>query len=557
MRMPLRRRHAWRSQLLGGVLALLAGFGAPARADPAPGSWSAERLYREGIGSDGQPLLGARPDGTSLQGSAAACINCHRRSGLGTAEGRSVIPPITGEFLFQPRATHLMQSDRGTTGVANSASGVTGARAAYDDSSLARALRQGLGSDGQSLSVLMPRYALGDHDMQALIAYLKTLGSGSVPGVGEETLHFATIITPDADPMAREGMLATLQQFFHDRNHIIAGTARPLAHNEHGVLYRVTRKWELHVWELSGAPDTWAAQLQQDFAAQPVFAVVSGLGGAVWEPVHRFCESRQLPCLFPNVDAPVANSDDFFSIYYSRGVFLEAELIAQGLADATLGPPVERVVEVVRAGSAGEAAADALAGKLAGRGVEVAVRRLGPGQGAAALTGLLAPEPGTALVLWLPEADIAALPATPPTSAGRVWISGLLGGLENMPLPEAWRARSEIAFPLELPERRALALKLPEGWFHIHHIELKRPREQYQTYVACQILSEMVGELHIALVPDYLVERAEVMLSHRRFNAVYPRLSLGVGQRFASKGGYLTHFSGPGTLAADGDWRVP
>jgi hypothetical protein len=33
--------------------------------------------------------------------------------------------------------------------------------------------------------------------------------------------------------------------------------------------------------------------------------VVSGLGGSNWAPVHQFCERRQLPCLFPNVDAPV------------------------------------------------------------------------------------------------------------------------------------------------------------------------------------------------------------------------------------------------------------
>jgi len=438
--MAIARPCRWR----GVLLLLLAGLitaAPPARAAEASAPWSAERLYRDGITADGQPLFGQRPDGTSLQGAAAACVNCHRRSGLGTAEGRSVIPPITGEFLFQPRATHLMQVDRGNTGVANSASGVTGARTAYDAHSLARALREGLGSDGQPLSVLMPRYALTEHDMQALVAYLGTLGSGAVPGVGDDTLHFATIITPDADPVARARMLATLQQFFHDRNHIIAGTARPMAHNEHGVLYRVTRKWELHVWELTGAPDSWPAQLQQDLAQQPVFAVVSGLGGPVWEPVHRFCESHALPCLFPNVDAPVSGSEDFYSIYYSRGVFLEAELIAQGLAEAAFGPPPARVIQVVRAGTTGEAAADLLAGRLAGRGIEVEQRRLAKGQDAAALVRLVATAADSAVVLWLPESDIAALPATPP-AASRIWISGAVALIAHGETPGlcAWNS---------------------------------------------------------------------------------------------------------------------
>ena len=41
--------------------------------------------------------------------------------------------------------------------------------------------------------------------------------------------------------------------------------------------------------------------------------------------------------------------------------------------------------------------------------------------------------------------------------------------------------------------------------------------------------------------------------------AYYPRLTLAPRQRFASKGGYLVHFTAPtGTqVAADGDWIVP
>ena len=60
-------------------------------------------------------------------------------------------------------------------------------------------------------------------------------------------------------------------------------------------------------------------------------------------------------------------------------------------------------------------------------------------------------------------------------------------------------------------------------------------------------------------VPDYLVERIEAMLEHRIITGYYPRLALAPGQRFASKGGYIVHFSEPtGTkLVADGDWVVP
>src|SRR5207249_10027967 len=63
------------------------------------------------------------------------------------------------------------------------------------------------------------------------------------------------------------------------------------------TLFR-SRKWRLHVWKLTGPANTWEAQLQEHLAAEPVFAVLSGIGGKNWAPVHHFCEQAELPCLF-------------------------------------------------------------------------------------------------------------------------------------------------------------------------------------------------------------------------------------------------------------------
>jgi len=111
-------------------------------------------------------------------------------------------------------------------------------------------------------------------------------------------------------------------------------TKAPTLYSSHTTMFRVERRWQLHVWELKGAPATWESQLQARLAAEPVFAVISGLGGAHWEPVQRFCEKAALPCLFPNVEAPTGHDSDFYTVYFSRGVLLEAELIARELADA-------------------------------------------------------------------------------------------------------------------------------------------------------------------------------------------------------------------------------
>ena len=128
-------------------------------------------------------------------------------------------------------------------------------------------------------------------------------------------------------------------------------------------MLKVSRRWELHVWELSGPESTWQQQLERKFITQPVFAVVSGLAGKTWAPVHAFCERSALPCLFPNVEAPPVQADrDFYSLYFSRGVLLEAELIAKALLEGENGPAPKRVHQVYRVGDSGETAAMALSG---------------------------------------------------------------------------------------------------------------------------------------------------------------------------------------------------
>src|SRR4029077_9556127 len=144
--------------------------------------------------------------------------------------------------------------------------------------------------------------------------------------------------------------------------------------------FRVTRRWQLHVWELSGAADTWEAQLAAHLAKEPVFAVISGIGGRSWAPVHRFCEGAGLPCLMPNVDLPDAAPDDFYTVYFSRGVLLEAELIAHDLAARS--QKAQRIGLLFRAGDIGEQAAAAFSAAMSASGATVVSRRLPARDGA-------------------------------------------------------------------------------------------------------------------------------------------------------------------------------
>jgi predicted GNAT family acetyltransferase len=329
-------------------------------------------------------------------------------------------------------------------------------------------------------------------------------------------------------------------------------------------MYMANRHWQLHVWELTGPAPTWRAQLDAHLAAEPVYAVLSGIAGSNWGPVHEFCEQRAIPCLFPNVELPVVAESDFYSIYFSGGVLLEAQLIARSILGPDNHPAAAAVEQVYRAGDVGEQAAAALASQLGERGVKVHSTVLpASARGRAVAAALRKPalqndSRGQALVLWLRADDIAAL-AEVPAGAARVYPSGLMGGLEKCPMPAGWREHTVMAYPFDLPDRRGVRLGYPLGWFSFRHIPLVAEQVQTDTFLACSLLADVLNRMSDNFARPYLIEQLQAQVGHHIITGYYPRLSLASKQRFASKGGYLVHFrdTAGSALVADGDWIVP
>jgi hypothetical protein len=282
-----------------------------------------EQIYLRGVLGSGAPLRALRAGGVpGATGAEAACVNCHRRSGLGsphqtsgtgasTSAAFNRIPPIAGRYLFQQNAGHAEENLPYVDGMRSN-------RTPYTPATLARAVREGVDSDGRALSNVMPHFALDDANLEGLVAYLNTLYPARVPGVGPVVLHFATIITPEVEPERRQAMLEVMQKFFAERNSrqmVPSAPMRASGKTQYGrSMFMVHRQWELHVWDLIGPPSTWGEQLDRYLAKEPVLAVVSGLGRN-WAPVHAFCERQRLACLFPNAEVPVDAPGDFFEVY--------------------------------------------------------------------------------------------------------------------------------------------------------------------------------------------------------------------------------------------------
>ena len=531
------------------ILVLLAG--AVYAADSLPGQDAGKRIYRDGQLPSGALLRGVLRNGTGLSGADAACAKCHRRSGLGGGEGQKAIRPISGRLLFE--YTPAAERRQGS-----------GERPPYSEQALSRALREGVDPSGRALDELMPRFDLNDGEIAQLAAYLKDLSREAAPGVSASEIHFASVVTPGADPARTKAMLEVLQAFFSAKN---AGTRKEGKRKavDRERMYISYRSWVLHVWKLEGLPESWPAQLEEHYRKQPVFAMLSGIGAGSWRPVHEFCEQAGLPCLFPNVDLPVLAESDYASIYFSRGIVLEAEVLARHLVDAGRKGQGGQIVQVFRDNDIGRAPAQALRSALRRSGVtDVSDRPLAAGKPvpAAFWSRLLNDIHPGVLVLWLDDADASTLLSREkvPPDIENVYLSG---SLIAQPLDTlqfgGWQDRVRLLYPFELSERRAQRMLRMKHWLASRNIPLLDERIQSNTYFALTIAGDALSHMGDNFSRDYFIERVEQMAEQSLSSAIYPRLSLGPGQRFASRGSYVARFSGDknNSLVPVSEWIVP
>jgi cytochrome c553 len=512
--------------------------------------YAGQRIYREGLLPSGKPLRGVVLNGVVLNGADAACVRCHRRSGLGSSEGQNTVRPIAGRLLFEPQPAP--DSLRPVPSYGNA-----GARPVYGRAALARALREGVDPAGHAINGLMPRYDLSDDEAAQLSAYLEQLEPDSAPGVTGTEIHFATIVAPGVSGTQEQAMLAVLQAFFSDMN---ADTRHEKRRRVIGSeqMYRVFRNWKLHTWKLDGPPETWKAQMEEHYRRQPVFALLSGISTGAWQPVHEFCERREIPCLFPNVDIPAVPENGYASFYFSRGAALEAEVVAKHLAGTGQGGAI---VQVFRDDAGGRALAEYLRAAARQRGLGAVIdRKLAAGQPVPEIfwTEMLDADHPATLVLWLSDADIGGLFArrdVPPALHGIYLSASLAAQPGNITQAEGWMEKIRVVSPLELEERRARHLARMKVWLLARNVPLLDERIQANTFFTVTLAGDALAHMVGNYSRDYFIERIEHMTEQSLFPSVYPRLSLGPGQRFASKGGYVTGFTRD--AAPTNDWIVP
>jgi hypothetical protein len=307
---------------------------------------------------------------------------------------------------------------------------------------------------------------------------------------------------------------------------------------------------------LDGPPSTWAEQLEAYYREQPVFALLSGLGGD-WRPIDEFCEAHEIPCLLPNTDLPVVTTDGFYARYFSKGLALEAQAVAEDLSRDSV--PL-RVLQVFEQDAVGEVPARALRRALEQQ--DVTLRELPLSAGARPSAETLAAEiektGATVAVLWLARKALASLEAQGWRSpaATRIYLSSTLldGDIGTMPL--AVQEGVRMAHPFAVPEELPFRLRRIGAWLTSRRLGLVRPRIQAQTNLACLIAGEGLMHIKWYFQRDYFLDAIDHVTGIAPLSAVYPRVSFGPGQRYLAKGCYILALgTGPeGPLVRRASW---
>ena len=527
------------------------------------------RLYWDGVGADGQSIKGVTQGDVEISGRQFSCVNCHRPSGLGTSEGGNFVPPVTGPILFSKSRADRNRMFKELYQEAQPAEfwarvRQPRVRPAYDNALLARAVREGEDASGRPLDPIMPRYDLSDSDVGNLAAFLRGLSVDIDPGVEKTDIHFATVIGPGADPAQTEAILDTINVFFSWMNKDTEGDTK---HPTFSPGYRsdfinAYRYWRLHVWQLDGPPETWRAQLEAKYAEQPVFAVVGGLVPGPWDEIGGFCNFKRLPCIFPNTELPKTGDATYgYSIYFNRGLELEAEALVIFLADQKTPP--RRILQIQAAGPRGAVPAAAFAAAAAAQLPGATLKTVSyesPEDLATALGVQAVGEAPDVLVLWPSDASraVTALAAAVP-SAGIIALPSAAMDAAGTDLPVSLQARTRVVWPYEQPGGYHPRQYRVRAWMHSRRLNVPFPRLQLQTYYALTLLQYGLQNGINDFFRDYLIENIEHEAENELNPGTHPELALGPGQRFASKGAFIAT---PAAGEKDGyrvvsDWIVP
>ena len=238
----------------------------------------------------------ARLNELDVPASAFSCSGCHGIRGEGKSEGGVTAGDITWSNLIKPYGhTHPTGRKHGP----------------FTESSVIRAIVNGVDPAGNDLLVAMPRYKLSPEEMADLLAYLKRIDTDLDPGVTETNITVGLLL-PSSGALAEVGaaMKDMVVAYFDSVN-------------KRGGIF--SRKIELKIAD-AGAGGAATSTAAQNFAQkEQVFAFVSGLSAGNDPQLAAIARTEEIPIIGPSTLLPyLENPANKYLFYLLPGVAEQA-----------------------------------------------------------------------------------------------------------------------------------------------------------------------------------------------------------------------------------------
>ena len=498
-----------------------------------------KNIYMQGILTSGKDVIATTAGDVQLMGEQAACVNCHRHSGLGSTEGSTVTPAITGEILFSEKKIKAHRYQPLTEQTPSALD-----RPAYTENSLKNTLMTGIDANGKPLDILMPRYVFTEYDYNNLYNYLNSLSIQDA-GVTDTTLHIATVIDNRASPEKIKTLLQTLETFISDLN---SGTRRESERASQAPIqkewsYQGYRQYKLHVWNLTGEPDSWQEQLNSYYDKTPVFAIASGISEDNWKNIDDFCNAREVPCILPNTRTPGFSGKNFYTLYYTAGPYNDASVIASYFHDKNIeNNEAHDIVQLYDATSYSEIAKDILHDEITSSGkhniASVSLETISSKHD----IDQHITNKDTTIIIWSEKLDASLLEALSrnKNKIKSVFIPYYLAtSIETRNKLSGIGVKFFTSYPYVAPASEPRDTIRSSAWGKSKKIDMTEKAVFTNTFTAIKVFINAIKHLRSNFNRDYMIELLEHKLDNSVFTGMYPKLTIGPNQRYASRGGYI------------------
>lgn len=494
----------------GGFAPALAGQTGASRLTPS--ERNGKRIYTRGesrSGDDITAFVGEPPMGVSAK--MLPCINCHGADGAGKPEGGLVPTNLKWSVLIR---------SYGTTGPSPRR------HRPYDEDTLKRAITHHIDPSGNTLGVGMPKFAMTDHDLDDLVAYLKRIEHDRDPGVTDGHITLATLLPVDG-PRADLGIAVrdVLDALFADVD------------AEGGVYKRNIR---LRVVPAGNTPDESITRLNHVLDADGAFAIVAPYAPGAEAALAALAAEREIPIVAPLTGAPDRiDGDNTFVFHLAAGLAVQARALVDHWASVATRPDAANAALIERHGPPFASTADAIARQC--RTQNIPLRRVAPYRPDAFSPETLANAIGGADALFfvgpaddcvdvLRElADAQRLP--------RVYLLSAFLGNNIFDAPARFRDTIVAAFPNSRSAQSPRGVEAYRAFLDRHGLASKASAVRVTAYCAGTLLIEALRGAGVDVRRELLIRELEGLYEHD--TGLMPPITFGPNRRVGAYGAYI------------------